>query len=204
MKENDLHHLTSAFINRNISIPSLQIHEILSGVLQGLVYVHSKGIVHGDIKLENVMYRNPSVNNVGYKPVLIDFGLGCFQPCQESAHRITPAFWSPEAAVYSNQTYHKLKVDPVDWVKAEMWSLGCLAYDLITLERCDWIYLAGQDWELDRFKLQFHIARMNRSLADLGSLSNQTEANIYRLILACFKMNPNQRPTASQALQILA
>ena len=46
--------------------------EIIYQILQGLQYLHSYGIVHRDLKLENVMMTN---KNSGAVPKLVDFGL---------------------------------------------------------------------------------------------------------------------------------
>jgi serine/threonine protein kinase, bacterial len=47
----------------------LQVRQLLTDILPTLTYVHSKGMVHRDIKPDNIMLREGS-----NKPVLIDFG----------------------------------------------------------------------------------------------------------------------------------
>jgi serine/threonine protein kinase len=43
----------------------------MRGLIKALVYMHGFGVMHRDIKLQNVMLRSPD----SWEPVLVDFGL---------------------------------------------------------------------------------------------------------------------------------
>ncbi|MCZ7666814.1 MAG: serine/threonine protein kinase [Chloroflexi bacterium] len=50
-------------------------------VARALHHIHRKGYAHNDLKLENVLFRQPVVKGQKYQPVLVDFGV---------ATRVTP------------------------------------------------------------------------------------------------------------------
>jgi serine/threonine protein kinase len=47
--------------------------EILYKLLKGLSYIHKLGIMHRDLKLQNIMMRGEDQLNV--EPVIVDFGI---------------------------------------------------------------------------------------------------------------------------------
>ena len=54
--------------------PSLDETKIMMiNLLEGISYVHEKGIMHRDLKLENIMVKK--LSNGKIIPVIIDFGL---------------------------------------------------------------------------------------------------------------------------------
>jgi serine/threonine protein kinase len=46
---------------------------MLINLLEGIAYLHEKGIMHRDLKLENIMVKKESNGRV--TPVIVDFGL---------------------------------------------------------------------------------------------------------------------------------
>jgi serine/threonine protein kinase len=57
----------------------------MSGSLRGLEYLHSLGIIHRDIKLQNIMLRSLD----SFEPVIIDFGFSVQQDRIESVTSLT-------------------------------------------------------------------------------------------------------------------
>lgn len=82
----------------------------------GVGYLHSKGLMHRDIKSENVL-----IDSDGYLKI-IDFGLAKQiidgkESLEKTAGRGTPGYMSPEVSTTGKYSYD------ADW-----WSVGCLLY----------------------------------------------------------------------------
>jgi serine/threonine protein kinase len=91
--------------------------QILKQILQALAYIHSKNIVHADIKPENILIKDKD-----YVAVLIDFGLSCRSNVENSCHKLvgTLDFLPPEVALHYT-------VYPA----SDIWSLAMSFYDTI-------------------------------------------------------------------------
>jgi serine/threonine-protein kinase PpkA len=97
--------------------------DLLRALLDALGYAHARGIVHRDVKAENVLFNNAD------RPQLTDFGIALSR--RPSNARITSdglalgsgGYMSPEQA----------RGEPVDG-RADLYSLGVLAYELLTGE----------------------------------------------------------------------
>ncbi len=99
------------------SLAPLAPNEAVSLVTQaamGISHVHSRGIIHRDIKPDNLLLNN---NNV----LLSDFGIAYIQNSSVLQQAIgTPAFMAPEQS-YGNAT-----------TQSDQYSLGVVAYKLVT------------------------------------------------------------------------
>lgn len=71
-----------------------QIKKVMQGIMKGLAYLHKFGIMHRDIKLENVMLRSLD----SWEVVIVDFGLAVMSSDDEYIHYRcgTPGYISPE------------------------------------------------------------------------------------------------------------
>uniref|UniRef100_A0A672MPX7 non-specific serine/threonine protein kinase n=1 Tax=Sinocyclocheilus grahami TaxID=75366 RepID=A0A672MPX7_SINGR len=109
------------FLAQKESLCEEEATEFIKQILNGVQYLHSKKIVHFDLKPENIMLLDNNIQLPRIK--LIDFGL---------AHRIkdgvefknifgTPEFVAPEIVNY----------EPLG-LEADMWSIGVITYILLS------------------------------------------------------------------------
>jgi len=98
--------------------------EIIERIALGLDYAHQKGIIHRDIKPDNVLFDTSG------KPYLSDFGVAKLAEVAisdtGSGVMGTPAYLSPEQASGENN-----KVDN----RSDVYGLGVLVYQMLTGER---------------------------------------------------------------------
>ncbi|XP_030236772.1 myosin light chain kinase, smooth muscle [Gadus morhua] len=111
--------LFERIIDEDFELTEREVIKYLLQIVDGVSYIHSQGIVHLDLKPENIM----CVNKTGSKIKLIDFGLA---RRLESAGTLkvlfgTPEFVAPEVINYEAISY------PTD-----MWSIGVICYILVS------------------------------------------------------------------------
>jgi serine/threonine protein kinase/tetratricopeptide (TPR) repeat protein len=109
------------------------LNELLVHICRGLEYIHSRGIIHYDIKPTNILIKKPRgrgkkgrhrASPDGYQVKLIDFGL---------AQDIT---LSPEEAIKGTVNYlapELVRSGPID-KRADLYSLGVTLYHVATRE----------------------------------------------------------------------
>lgn len=105
--------------SKNFRISEDVARSFAQDIAHALGYLHSCGIVHRDIKLENVLLR-PEGNC--YRAVLIDYGLSCFLGPGENTNEPvgTLKYVAPEIIL---RMQYREKVD--------CWSLGVIVYILL-------------------------------------------------------------------------
>ena len=118
--------------------PQKMIQFFLKQIVNALVYIHSKDIIHRDIKLDNILLDfGPNVNEANrdiYKAKIkiIDFGLSTQVKLAVSAVG-SPLFMDPIILQkYGKDGY--LKKTQVYDKKCDIWSLGAITYEMLTGE----------------------------------------------------------------------
>jgi len=143
-----------------------------------LEYLHRHNIVHRDLKPANVLLSRVWVAK------LCDFGMALHSHFDVDG-RIsttclgTPTYQAPE--VSAGRSYGE---------KADLWSLGCVLYELICL-RPPWI--SDDPVELEKMMRDTPFPPLNRS-----DISPHTRELLHLLLV----VNPNKRCSAKQILQL--
>jgi serine/threonine-protein kinase PpkA len=93
---------------------------ILRALLWGLDYAHERGIVHRDIKAENVLFDNVD------RPLLTDFGIAMYR---SDRHRVTDGGFALGSATH--MAPEQARGEKVDG-RADLYSIGVIAFEKLT------------------------------------------------------------------------
>lgn len=105
---------------RDYTLPEERAKKVIFQIAQGTQYLHSYGIVHRDLKLENIMMSDQSNNAF---PKIVDFGLSKIIGPNETANEPfgTLGYVAPEVLKKQPYTY-----------SCDVWSIGCILYALLS------------------------------------------------------------------------
>ncbi|KAJ3151152.1 hypothetical protein HDU86_006142 [Geranomyces michiganensis] len=186
-------------------LPSKQVWRYLEQILSGIAHIHSRGIIHGDLKPGHILILRNEVRITDFSVARrvtsrkkMEVGLG------------TPVYCAPEMLGYDDEkTHHDYYGPPVD-----MWSIGCILYEMMVGNN---IY--GGDlpavgyWDLLK---HLHIWLINRDLRPI--IAEETAVCVERetkpwtweecstaneLIVRLLQVNADQRWSAQECLKWL-
>ncbi len=109
-----------SFLNRRGKLPTHHVRVIASRIVSALQYMHTRKVVHRDVKLDNVMLAVPG-DCASAK--LIDFGLAEDVGAMQRGLRGTLTYMAPEMLAKWDTGVH---IGPA----VDMWALGILVYAL--------------------------------------------------------------------------
>ena len=162
-------------------------------ILEAVHYMHSRGVVHRDLKLDNIMVNGDGIIKV------VDFGLSALCELGDKGYDLelsskrkrydkimdmwgTPNMYSPEliAGGYGPQT--------------DIWSLGCVLYELLIGAQAFPFYEGETEEEL--------YSRIKSASYDKTALRDHgISADAMDLLSHLLKPSPTSRYSASEALQ---
>lgn len=93
---------------------------VMIQLLNGLSYIHSKNVIHGDIKHENILYNGKNL-------VFTDFGLSCYKICSPS-FRGSVLFADPNLYLTYGLNLNTKKAADFE---SDIYSLGVVFYEMI-------------------------------------------------------------------------
>jgi serine/threonine-protein kinase PpkA len=105
---------------RDFTQDEVRTKDVLRSLLSALEYAHARGIVHRDVKAENVLFDNAD------RPLLTDFGIAL---SRVDSTRITATGFAVGSGGY--MAPEQARGEAVDG-RADLYSVGVLAYELLT------------------------------------------------------------------------
>jgi eukaryotic-like serine/threonine-protein kinase len=163
---------------------------VLRDVAKALGYAHEHGVVHRDIKPDNVLLSGGSAT-------VADFGIakaiaaartdGGDHPAtltQIGSSLGTPAYMAPEQAAADPSTNHR----------ADIYAFGCMAYEL----------LSGRPPFIAKTPQRLLAAQMSDAPEPIKALRLDTPDSLAELVMRCLEKDADARPqSASAIVQVL-
>ena len=188
--EDDLLYYTMPFVEgealrtrltRAGELPVRDAVRILKDVADALAYAHARGVVHRDIKPDNVLLS-------GHHAVVADFGVAkaVSQAKTESGLTSigvalgTPAYMAPEQAAGDPNIDHR----------ADIYAFGAMAYEMLT-GRAPFAGLAPH---------QMLAAHVTEPVVPVTDRRPTLPAALADLVMACLEKNPADRPQSAEEM----
>lgn len=149
---------------------------ILEQVASGLAYLHEQGIVHQDIKPDNILI------DAKLRCMIADFGISLrAQTTLRKSVRVqaisgTMAYMAPE----------RFSAEPHPMSANDIWSLGAMMFEIIE----------------GKVPFEEQGGGKQKSGADIPTMHADVSTNLKRVIRAMLTLKPENRPTAAKLVEV--
>ncbi len=161
------------------ALPVAEALRVAADATEALVHAHAHGIVHRDIKPDNVLLS-------GHHAIVVDFGIAKAVThargttlTSEGTSLGTPAYMAPEQAAGDGDTDHR----------ADIYAIGALLFEMLT----------GAAPFAGSFA-QIVIDKMSKDAPSLAPRCPAASPALVRLVARCLARNPADRPATAEVL----
>ncbi|MBR2168442.1 MAG: serine/threonine protein kinase [Paludibacteraceae bacterium] len=151
--------------------------KILEHVASGLAYLHEQGVVHQDIKPDNIL-----VDTKG-NYVITDFGISLRakttlrKSMRAQANSGTMAYMAPE----------RFSAEPHPMSANDIWSLGAMMFEIIE----------------GKVPFEEQGGGKQKSGADIPTMHADVSDNLKQVIRSLLALDPEERPTAAELVELI-
>lgn len=109
---------------------------VFKQILLGVKYLHSEGIVHRDLKLDNILYSTPTNSDEAMQVKIADFGLSALTNVKRTSNnsqrlkstKFLTEMWGT-IEYFAPEVYERKYGS-----QADIWALGCILFEMLTGE----------------------------------------------------------------------
>ena len=161
-------------------LPATEALRVASDVTEALAHAHVQGVVHRDIKPDNILLSDGHA-------IVVDFGIAKAVGSSRDHDTLTsagtsigtPAYMAPEQAAGDVNVDHR----------ADLYAVGALLYEMLT----------GAPPFTGTFQ-QIVVAKMTKDAPGLGARGSTVPPALAQLVARCLARDPAQRPATADAL----
>lgn len=113
-----MHHEGRSLDRRKLHRDSVKY--IMFQLLDALNYMHKSGVVHRDIKTDNILINSHN------KPIIIDFGIASVSRSDLEYDQVVSLAWRTPSLITGTITYD---------IRVDVWALGVVMYNMLTGQR---------------------------------------------------------------------
>ena len=165
-------------------------------VAAGLVYLHSRDILHGDLAARNILLRR---HDDRVTACVSDFGLA--NQLQQgintmAVERSVPVRWSAPEVVLAHATHGQVSVYKRP---SDVWSYGVILYELHSYGALPYADIAPPNATRSNEVIIDHVVHKRGILPQ----PHDCPAPDYAIMVRCWTYAPEQRPTMAEVLDQL-
>ncbi|HUF65786.1 MAG TPA: protein kinase [Gemmatimonadaceae bacterium] len=177
-------------IQRDGRPPLAEAIGILRDVARALAFAHERGVVHRDIKPENVLLSGDAavVTDFGIAKALASARLDTSLGGEEHGSTVTQAGTTVGTPPY--MAPEQVAGDPSIDHRADLYSLGCLAYELLT----------GAAPFGARSLHSLFSAHLAEQPTPVGERCPECPPTVSRLVTRCLEKDPDSRPQSAREI----
>lgn len=169
--------LTNLLISKN-ELPWIKRYQIALDISQGLCYLHTSGVLHLDLKSDNILIDE------NFRAKLADFGTACLKTENSTfgshAGNLSERYTPPEVLDEDN---------PKNTKAIDMYSFGWVLWQLDSREKCPFPHIESA-----------HRAAHKALGGERGSFSSEIPTVLAYYVTCCWNGNPLKRPSIYEVI----